>query len=252
MIPQLLLEEILLGEKNEKDYYQLYGKDELTKALDQLRESDEEIIKTYPVDLAEDKYFKALLKKRTTSRAGKTVYTLVKFSAAAILVLAFAFPVLLKGKEHTVPVSDGIRIKGNGSNKIRLYCQEGKDVVQLKNGELAEENDLIQITYVPGLYDYGIIFSVDGNGNITRHFPEQGWEAAKLEKTGEEVPLPFSYSLDNAPDYECFIFAASNKSFNLSDIENIEKDTLTLSYLEKASYLPEGCSSAVFTLRKNN
>ena len=44
MIPQLLLEEINLGEKNASDYYDKYGKEELEKALEDLRKSDEEII----------------------------------------------------------------------------------------------------------------------------------------------------------------------------------------------------------------
>ena len=48
MIPQLLLEQILLGEKNACDYYDLYGKTEIEEALKALRESNEEILKEYP------------------------------------------------------------------------------------------------------------------------------------------------------------------------------------------------------------
>ena len=46
MIPQLLLEEILCGEKNEKDFYTKYGKEELQAALAELRKSNEEILRT--------------------------------------------------------------------------------------------------------------------------------------------------------------------------------------------------------------
>ena len=59
MIPQLLLEEILLGEKAENDYYDKYGKEELRSALADLRKSDEEILAAYPQDAMEE----AIIKK---------------------------------------------------------------------------------------------------------------------------------------------------------------------------------------------
>ena len=55
MIPQLLLEEILLGEKNEQDYYEKYGKEELRSALAELRDSNEQILAMYPADDMQDK-----------------------------------------------------------------------------------------------------------------------------------------------------------------------------------------------------
>ena len=48
MIPQLLLEEILLGEKDAKNYYSKYGKEELESALEGLRKSNQEILSAYP------------------------------------------------------------------------------------------------------------------------------------------------------------------------------------------------------------
>ena len=55
MIPQLLLEEINLGEKNASDYYDKYGKEELEKALEDLRKSDEEIFRSYPLNYVQEK-----------------------------------------------------------------------------------------------------------------------------------------------------------------------------------------------------
>ena len=56
MIPQLLLEEINLGEKNASDYYDKYGKEELEKALEDLRKSDEEIFRSYPLNYVQEKF----------------------------------------------------------------------------------------------------------------------------------------------------------------------------------------------------
>ena len=114
------------------------------------------------------------------------------------------------------------------------------------------ENDVIQITYVPGDKNYGVIFSFDGNGNITRHFPDDSWTAEKLERTGEEVPLSFSYELDDAPEYECFIFVASKEEFRLEEIEKAAdgKKPIRYDYLKSGKYFPKGSEASVFILEK--
>ncbi len=251
MIPQLLLEEILLGEKDKKDYYSKYGKEELDSALMELEKSNEEIFSAYPCDEMHDKIIeKAFAEKNSLAKEKKTNwFSAVKYSAVAALLLAFVSPVLIK---NLAPLSNTpeVRLKGNSHHKIMLYRHNGSEAELLKNGSDASENDLIQITYTPGSYNFGVIFSVDGNGNITRHFPENSWNAAKLEKTGEEVPLSFSYSLDDAPNFECFVFVASKNSFDLSDIEASLKESYSVDFLKKGSYLPEGCDGSIFVLNK--
>lgn len=250
MIPQLLLEEILLGEKNEQDYYEKYGKEELQSALAELRDSNEQILAMYPADDMQDKITeKAFAEKNNVRPVKKSTVSVWKFSAAAMLAFALAGPLVIKNINNANETGT-VRIKGNGHHQIKLYRQSGTDALILKNGDSATENDLIQITYTPGVYNYGVIFSVDGNGNVTRHFPENSWASQKLEKTGEEVPLPFSYSLDDAPDYECFIFVASKNQFDLSNIEKINKKSYSVDFLKKGSYLPKDCDGSIFVLNK--
>ncbi len=251
MIPQLLLEEISAGEKNKEDYYSKYGKENLERELKNLEESNKEILRIYSVDDMQkrfDEKFSAQNKKR--SFVLKFEPKIVSFAAAAIFVMAFALPLMLKTGGIAFQ-ERGERVKGLDSHhQIRLYREENGGAVLLKNGEVAEENDLIQITYIPSSYNYGIIFSVDGNKNITRHFPENSWTAQKLEKTGEEVPLSFAYSLDNAPNYECFIFVASKDEFELSKLEKIERNKLSIDFLKEGSYLPKNCDGSIFVLLK--
>ncbi|MBR5095643.1 MAG: hypothetical protein IK094_00880 [Treponema sp.] len=259
MIPQLLLEEILLGEKDAKKYYAKYGKERLESALADLRKSNQEILAAYP-----DLNFKPNIvsmdekagEKRDGSNAKKTnIYARLNkakpifFAAAAVLALAICAPVMTS-KIKALGGSSSIRLKGSGHHQIRLYKQDGAEAVLLKNGEAAKENDLVQITYIPGSYNYGVIFSVDGNGNITRHFPEASWQAEKLQKTGEEVPLSFAYQLDDAPKYECFIFVASKNPFDFSKIESVDKKDFSVDFLKKGSYLPKDCDGAIFILNK--
>ncbi len=253
MIPQLLLEEINLGEKNARDYYDKYGKEELEKALADLRKSDEEILMAYPLkdmrlkieDKAPVKETKNVLKFRSFR-----VWTM---SAAAALAIAFCVPFMYNGLKEKQNGTE-VRLKGENSShsQLRLYKQSGSEILRLASGDRAQENDVIQITYIPGNKDYGVIFSFDGNGNITRHFPDDSWTAEKLEKTGEEVPLSFSYALDAAPEYECFIFVASKEEFSLDRIEKAAngKDAIRYDYLKSGKYFPKGSETSVFILEK--
>ena len=261
MIPQLLLEEINLGEKDAKDYYKKYGKEELESALAELRKSDQEILAAYPASRfspaasAEAKPNVVSMDESAAEKGKPNIYARLNkarpffFAAAAVLVLALCAPVMLNTIK-SLGGSKSIRLKGSGQHQIRLYKQAGADAILLKNGESAKENDLVQITYIPGSYNYGVIFSVDGNGNITRHFPDASWQAEKLQKTGEEVPLSFSYELDDAPKYECFIFVASKNPFDFSTIESLDKKDISVDFLKKGSYLPKDCDGSIFVLNK--
>lgn len=258
MIPQLLLEEINLGEKDAKEYYKKYGKEELESALAQLKKSDQEILFAYPALNFKPAVVGAGNGADKEAPAGKykpNIYIRLNkarpffFAAAAVLVLALCAPVTLNTIK-SLGGSQSIRLKGSGQHQIRLYKQSGADAVQLKNGEAVKESDLVQITYIPGSYNYGVIFSVDGNGNVTRHFPDASWQAEKLQKTGEEVPLAFSYELDDAPKYECFVFVASKNPFDFSKIESIDKNQISVDFLKKGSYLPKDCDGALFVLNK--
>ena len=250
MIPQLLLEEIALGEKRAEDYYEKYGKEEIEKALAEINASNEEILKEIPVASAEKNFVKKSMFVKET-KSVKT-FSYIKYAAAA----AFAFALILPFAFSRRSVNDNgstVRVKGNGArhHQIRLYKKDGNSAVSLTNGSEVRENDVIQITYLAGEYNYGVIFSVDGNGNVTRHFPEESWKSEKLEKTGEEVPLKFSYELDDAPKYECFIFVASKKPFDMSKIEDVKKSVYDINFLKKGTYLPEGGAGSIFVLNKD-
>ncbi|MCR5614367.1 hypothetical protein [Treponema sp.] len=248
MIPQLLLEQILLGEKKAEDYYKKYGREELDKALAELKNSNEEILAQYPVSQMQKEFIKKTLVVKKTSN-----FNIVRLSyaAAAALVLCLSVPLVintLNSKNDTATT----RLKGRNASEhqLHLYKQVSDGAVLLKDGSEASERDVIQITYIPGYKNYGVIFSVDGKGNVTRHFPENSWKAEKLEKTGSEVPLEFSYKLDDAPKYECFIFVASKKPFDMRSIENIDKKVYSVEYLKQGKYLPAECDGSIFVLNK--
>ena len=255
MIPHLLLEEINAGEKNAKDYYGKYGKEELEKALADLRKSDEEIFAAYPVKDMEKQFEEKIsdVAKPKNNVFSFKSYRMWTMSAAAVLAVFVCVPLMYNVLKSGN--SSDIRVKGNGTfeNSLRLYKQEGNKIIKLSDGDTAKENDVIQITYVPGSKNYGVTFSIDGNGNITRHFPDENWSAGKLEKTGDEVPPSFSYALDNAPEYECFVFVASEKPFTLNKVKDIadgKKSIKKVEQLKKGRFFPRNTSAEYFVLEK--
>ena len=251
-IPTRILEEIKNSEVDAKNFYSIYGKENIETALDDLRKSDEEILNTYSVEAMKAAVAGKIVRKQLRFPA----YRIVTYAAAAVLLAAIIIPAGLKSSKISAAHAPTERIKGNAPVKtsddpqIKLYRQKGREIQALNDGDFARSGDIIQITYNAGKDEYGVIFSVDGNGNITRHFPENSWQAAELQQNNEEIPLDFSYELDNAPDFECFIMVTSKKQFSLEDIENKIKNKTDIDYLTKLSYLPRKTEGITFTLEK--
>ena len=264
-IPTRILEEIKNSELNAENFYSIYGKENLEAALDDLKKSDEEILNTYSVEAMKASVAAKLgqSKAKENNEAKNNILRFpsatrfISYAAAAVLLAAIVIPAGLKNSKintgSTIPTE---RIKGastktaNPNPSINLYRQKGREVQALNDGDFARSGDVIQITYNAGTEEYGVIFSVDGNGNITRHFPENTWQAGQLIHRNDETPLDFSYELDNAPDFECFIMVTSKNKFSLSDIESKIQNRTDIDYLTELSYLPKKTEGITFTLEK--
>ena len=262
-IPTRILEEIKNSEVDAKNFYSLYGKENIEAAIDDLKKSDEEILNTYSVDAMKAAVAgKLAANKIKESKASEgtilkfPAMKIVTYAAAAVLLAAILVPAGLMNFNIGSKNTPAVRVKGNApvekvtEPQIKLYRQKGREIQALNDGDFARSGDVIQITYNAGEKEYGVIFSVDGNGNITRHFPENSWQAAHLEQHNDETPLDFSYELDNAPDFECFILVTSKKQFTLDDIENKIKNKTDINYITNLSYLPKKTDAVTFTLEK--
>jgi len=257
-IPSRIIEGIYNSELQAEKYYSVYGKENIEKALEELRISNMEILNKYsPEDMKA-----AVMAKMNIKPAAKTekkniisfkTYKYIAYAAAAVFVAAIAIPAgLISFKPKTPATME--RLKGPApvakEANLSLYRQKGKEIHALSNGDFARAGDVLQITYQAGNSEYGVIFSIDGNGSITRHFPENSWTAGKLKHGSEEIPLDFSYELDNAPDYEYFIMVTGKEQFSLDNVESKIKDAKNLSYLEKLSYLPKNTEVKTFLIEK--
>ena len=299
-IPTRILEAICNNELQAQDFYDVYGKENVINACNEIKLSNEQIKQTYSVEdmkraVAEklqnsknneitkkcEKKEKNELNqqnfvvfgKKNTEKHQKMSFSKFKVivpAMAAAVLAAVILPrmILPENLQNSQNLSENsaknanIRVKGaknienlensrqNQKTEIRLYKKTDDGVQLLSNGDSAKKGDVIQITYAPGKNNYGVIFSVDGNGNITRHFPEKSWKSERLSHEKPEIPLNFSYELDNAPNFECFVMVSSEKEFNLNDIEKRIENSKELDYLLEMKYLPKKTDGAVFVLEK--
>ena len=130
------------------------------------------------------------------------LYAVPALAAALLIVFVVFF-------NRGTPPPD-IRIKGEETidftkTQIIIYRKIAGEVELLKDGDQAASGDLLQIAYVPAGMIHGVILSLDGNGVVTLHYPENKDEPSILKKE-KKVLLKSSYELDDAPEYERFFF----------------------------------------------
>jgi hypothetical protein len=147
---------------------------------------------------------------------------LVSFAVALSIVCAVVIFSPRSGSRVTpssgVFTEDGTRIKG--SEELYLYVKNESGISQLFDRAEAAEGDLIQIGYRNGTFSQGMIFSVDGSGVTTVHFPRGGTVSDQI-MSQKRIILDSSYRLDDAPLYENFYFVYSNTPFTLEQVKPI-------------------------------
>jgi len=259
-VPSRIIEGILANELKAEDFYSKYGKDTINQALEELKISNIQILNQYSSDNMRAAIEAKLSGKSVTTSKSITkksnfrTFRIVSYAAAAVFIAAIALPISLNSMKSTTPQSTertkGPAIASDAETSLKLYCQKGREITALNDGSFARQGDVLQITYTAGKNDYGVIFSVDGNGNITRHFPSNSWKAEILKHGNDEIPLDFSYELDDAPDFECFVMVSAKQQFDLSDITNQLKEPKNINYVKNFKYLPKKTDAISFVIEK--
>lgn len=238
-IPDLWLELYLLDELDEpmrSEVTQLLQSDnEILQRYQKLQQSNEEILSLYPAQS-----FAHKLKEKARTRGNIHLHieldetekdqlrqvrnTLNRWSRwgyglAAVLVVMIAVsinePTQMSDQPQAI-LGDDIRTKGLKPS-LSIYLNRENKIRELHNQDQVAAGDVIQLAYTAVDYRYGLIISVDGLGNISRHFPEQGDQAAPLLNKPQSS-LNYSFELDDAPGFEQFIFIASKQEFAIAEL----------------------------------
>jgi hypothetical protein len=238
-IPDLFIEKLLLDELPEHEKEELLKDPKVQRRIVELKAENQRILEEYPpgemarairrrVRQAEAQHARSaadhggilnwLRGQRRSFAAQPRWPRLVPVAGFALLVLVGGLLLITRGPSVFAPrgPAEEVRLKGGGAY-LTVYKQTGTDALALENGDAVAERNNLQIGYIAGTNQYGTILSIDGRGAVTLHFPMSSAADQSLEGGGE-VLLPFSYTLDDAPDFERFFFVVSEKPFSVDEV----------------------------------
>ncbi|MDC7220263.1 MAG: hypothetical protein PQJ59_10000 [Spirochaetales bacterium] len=200
-----------------KDWEEKINKETIDDEVGEILASDKDILNRYkPSDMARIIEEKAGKEKSGSERIIRHPMAYVS-AVAAVLVMALILPGLIT-KSNSYDPSDLIRYKGELETVLTLYRQKGAATEVLTEETPAVEGDLIQMAYsVSSEMPYGIVFSIDGRGIVTRHLAPEGEEASLLQPGGERL-LDFAYELDDAPRFETFYLLVADVPFPVDPV----------------------------------
>ena len=250
-VPQLYIEQMLLNELPRERELEINQDDEVQKRLTLLKDSNEQILAAYPpATIAKEIGVRVWRDRNPASTSILQNRSLMLLAAAFILFLAGVLPFILRSTEPVQSGDELYRVKGMDPD-ITIFRKTTEQIEELSEDIVVKENDLLQISYNAVDTVYGTILSIDGNGVVTLHFPEQEGASMLLEHDGD-VALDYSYKLDDAPGFERFFFVTGDDAFLLDAVVNAAKKLAgTKSTGRKGSLdLPEGLNQISITLTK--
>ena len=225
VVPDFKIEQYLLGELSEAEKADILERPDLDERVRQIEDSNAEILRLYAPDRMAE-----LIRARLSSGTGEVAVPstptggarLLQFAldnrrgvailaAAAVLALIGVTQFSTRPSVSRPRPGEVVRIKGL-EPAMQIYRQSSEGAEKLENEASAAETDLLQISYNAAGIEYGSIFSIDGRGIVTLHYPDQENQPPVLKREGE-VFLPFSYRLDDAPNFERFFFVTREAEF---------------------------------------
>jgi hypothetical protein len=232
-IPQIYLEQIYLNELP-SSRIETVNNQSIGILIEPIKQSNREILDTYPpAEMTEILLRKMNAENREDKKTPVFRSSILKFTpiAAALIILTLNLAYLGKNSQQ----DNIIRAKGL-TPELSVYMDNGKNPVELSTNDTVSESDIIQLTYNAAGNRYGMIFSIDGRGIITLHYPVNKNSEPGLDPNGSHA-LPFSYELDDAPDFERFFFVSSNKKFNIGTVLESAENTIAQGSASTAKYL---------------
>jgi hypothetical protein len=136
--------------------------------------------------------------------------------AAGFAVLLLAAGAVLVSVAPWRERTELTRLKGARPHLV-IYRKtaEGAEALAAESGIRA--GDVLQIGYVAAARKHGVIFSIDGRGALTLHFPASPDSPSSLEPQGETM-LEYAYQLDDAPGFERFFLVTSDRALSVAEV----------------------------------
>ncbi|MEZ4315990.1 MAG: ActD-like protein [Myxococcota bacterium] len=217
-IPDLMLERYVLGELDEAQRSELAARiaadSEVAERVAAIQASNDAVLARMPT-----RVFVAGVEERARQTAPEPRGFRWGFAMpvlAAAVALLVAVPAFLQVPGPGVDGGEITRAKGDPM--VFVHRQGTGEPEKLREGAPVHSGDLLQLSYTASGAEFGAILSVDGRGTVSWHLPKNGRHAVRL-KEGPGVPLDHSYELDDAPEFERFVFVTGPADFDLGPVE---------------------------------
>ncbi len=224
-VPEYQLEELLAGDLPAEEQQQILAALEREPGgmarLEALDHSNREILEAYPPSrmAAQISRRAGLIEERHSPRSKVWIALPALASAAGAAVLIWFL--LPTAPVMTPPTGDGFEgqetIIVKGEPQLLIYRKVGTSTEKLDQRQTVRQGDVLQLYYNARTVEHGTIFSIDGRGSVTLHFPSRKNGSTKLEQGGKRA-LEFSYELDDAPAFERFFLVWSPRPIDVPGV----------------------------------
>jgi hypothetical protein len=163
--------------------------------------------------------------------------------ASAVAAAALLFTVIPAGRVE--------RQNAAPAPKLRVYRVRDDGALTILNAaSQVRAGDSLQLAYIAGGAQYGVVVSLDGGGSAAVRFPEAGGEAQPLLPRGE-VPLPHPLQVADAKEFERFVLVTANAPFpSATALAAAQKVAAASGSTTAALPLPGGLSQVSVVLQK--
>jgi hypothetical protein len=214
-VPDILIEQLLLGELPEARARQLREDPGVRARIAELQASNREILERYPPEVMVKRIGWRLEKQREARARPARRWSLPRLApAAGFAVLLLAAGAVLVTVAPWRERGEAARLKGYPH--LVIYRRTVGGAEELAAGGGIRAGDELQIGYVAAK-KYGVIFSIDGRGVLTLHFPASPGAPSQLQPQGKGM-LDFAYKLDDAPGFERFFLVSSDRPAPVAEV----------------------------------
>ena len=223
-IPDLILEQYLLGEVDDVTAERIENDEAALERLEDMKADSAAFLEAFPPEVfarrIENQFEATHSEARRTVRRRRTLTLSLGLPAAAILALGIVtLASLSPAISESGTATEITRLKG-AEPRMQIYRAEAADATLLNDGATAAAGDVLQITYNAAESRFGMICSLDGNGVVTLHYPVSESADPALAGGGTQQ-LQYAYRLDDAPDFENFYFITAETEFSVRTIMNL-------------------------------
>jgi len=232
------LERFLLGELSEEESVEIRKmiSDDiaLQTKIEEIESSNREILARYLPSNVQAQIENRIEQVRNLPSLSRLMFQIsskrriIYISSALISVVLLFFLLIQPGSKEKIGTfpfdsgSDTSLVKGLSeidlsSTQLLVFRKSQDSVDILHDGNRAKVGDLLQLAYIAVQKKYGIILSLDARGSITLHFPSHLSESTELE-INKKAFLPYAIELDDAPDFERFLFITSDSPIDVAHV----------------------------------